>query len=123
MALLQLGAKDLADKKPQAALELYEAVEKRFPSSPLLPQTHLGCGRALYQLGHYAEAEGVLAPLAQNKDLGADARYWISMSQKAEKQFKAAAETLNPEMESVQSDSPKVAKSKDGATDAGAVPE
>src|SRR5262249_11376131 len=66
MALLQLGAKDLADKKPQAALELYEAIEKRFPSSPLLPQTHLGCGRALFQLGHFIEATSVLSPLAED---------------------------------------------------------
>ena len=111
MALLQLGAKDLASNKPQAALELYEAIEKRFPNTPLLPQTHLGCGRALYQLGHYAEAGSVLAPLADDKQLGTAARYWIAMSQKADMQSKAAAAAEKARQDKVLSEA-AVAKSK-----------
>ncbi|HEY2827095.1 MAG TPA: tetratricopeptide repeat protein, partial [Pirellulales bacterium] len=102
MALLQLGSKQLTASMPQAALELYEAIEKRFPNTPLLPQTHLGCGRALYQLGHFAEAGAVLAPLADDKQLGAAARYWIAMSQKADMQMKAAAEKQRREAEAAQ---------------------
>ncbi len=108
MALLQLGAKQLADKKPQAALELYEAIEKRFPNTPLLPQTHLGCGRALYQLGHFTEAVGVLSPLADDKQLGTAARYWIALSQKADSQQKfAAAQKARQEEESARAEATK----------------
>jgi len=111
MALLQLGAKQLATNKPQAALELYEAIEKRFPNTPLLPQTHLGCGRALFQLGHYAEAAGVLAPLTYDKQLGAAARYWVAMSQKEENKLKAAAaEKARQEEEAAQAAAAKSAK-------------
>ena len=90
MALLQLAARQLAANHPQAALEQYEAIEKRFPNSSQLPQTHLGCGRALYQLGHYAEAVNVLTPLSTNPELASDAKHWIAQAQSAEKRAKAA---------------------------------
>lgn len=112
MALLQLGAKELTDKKPQAALELYEAIEKRFPTSPLLPQTHLGCGRALFQLGHFAEAASVLSPLAEDKQLGAAARYWIAMAQKSETEQKIAEEKLRQQEEAAEAAKAAAAKAE-----------
>jgi TolA-binding protein len=95
MALLQLAARELSAGKPQAALEQYEAIEKRFPNSSLLPQTHLGCGKALFQLGHYSEAVSVLTPLVSNQELAGDAKQWIAQAQKAEKQTKAAEKLRN----------------------------
>ncbi len=90
MALLQLATRQLATNHPQAALEQYEAIEKRFPNSSQLPQTHLGCGRALFQLGHYAEAVNVLTPLTTNTELANNAQNWIAQAQQAAKEAKAA---------------------------------
>lgn len=82
-ALLQLATKQLSANQPQAALDLYAAIEKRFPTSPMLVQTHVGCGQALFQLGHFAEAENVLTPLADNTQVSADARHWLMLTQQA----------------------------------------
>ncbi|HTQ38607.1 MAG TPA: tetratricopeptide repeat protein [Pirellulales bacterium] len=99
MALLRLAGRELAAHRPQAALEQFEAISKRFPESPLLPQTHLGCGQALIQLGHYAEAESLLSSLADNQQVGAEAKHLMTIAKQADEQAKLAAESRRLEAE------------------------
>ncbi len=91
MAVLQLASRDLNANRPQAALEQFESIEKRFPSSPLLIQAHLGAGHALYQLARYDEAQKQLQGLSSSNDVGDEARYWLALVHKAQDHQKAVA--------------------------------
>lgn len=95
MALLELGDDAAAMGRNQQAFELYDSIVQRFPNGPLILQAQLGRGVSLYQLGRYEDAQRSLAEAASNKDLAPEARHWLVQSQKAQKQWNAAADTLS----------------------------
>ncbi|MCC7085589.1 MAG: tetratricopeptide repeat protein [Pirellulales bacterium] len=115
MALLNLSNSEAEKKNFQGALELCETFAQRFPASEFLPQSKLSRGRAQYELGRYADARATLSPLMADADLAEDARYWLALTQKAEKKFNEAAETLHGAVEATD----KKAKSTLAPSDSG----
>jgi cellulose synthase operon protein C len=99
MALLKLASVEAEKKNFNGAFEITESFEKRFATSELSPQAKLIRGRALYELGRYTAARETLSPLVADAELAEDARYWLALTQKAEKKFNEAAETLKAALE------------------------
>ena len=93
-ALLQLGTAENALGDYRAALDALERFAARFPASALADKGRLGRGYSLYKLARYREAEEVLHTVAGKPPLGAEAAYWLALSQKAEDKWQAAVDTL-----------------------------
>jgi TolA-binding protein len=94
-AALRLGMLENALGEHARALATLERLDTSAPVGPLQDKCRLGRGYALYQLGRYAECEEVLAGLLARPTLGIEAHYWQGMSQKARRQWSAAAQTLS----------------------------
>ena len=80
--------------KYHEAIELFAAFETRLAGSPRQPAARLGHGWALMKLGKPAEAGKVFEQIVGDEKLGIEARYWLGLSQKAQKDWPGAAETL-----------------------------
>jgi TolA-binding protein len=93
-ALLQLGAAENALGKHQAALAALEQFAARFPKSPLADKATLGRGYALLKLDRPREAQEGLASVADVASLSPEAPFWLALAQKAQDNWRAAAETL-----------------------------
>ncbi|MGO8749011.1 MAG: tetratricopeptide repeat protein [Thermoguttaceae bacterium] len=93
-AQFRLGAVQYAMGKYHEAIELFAAFETRLAGSPRQPAARLGHGWALMKLGKPAEAGKVFEQIVGDEKLGIEARYWLGLSQKAQKDWPGAAETL-----------------------------
>lgn len=80
--------------KHEKALEIWKTFEQQFPESSMRPRVELGRGWALYNLERYGEAQERLMSLVQDEAVGIEAQYWLGLTQRAQKQWKQAAETL-----------------------------
>lgn len=77
-----------------AARQAFAEIETAFPESPYLDRAKLGCGWCEFQLGRYAEATAVFAPLVERPEVGVEAGYWLGLTHKARQDWQAAAENL-----------------------------
>jgi len=93
-AQFHLGALQYASGRLEDTLETFEKFESTFAESPWQATARLGRGWALLRLGRLAEAEAAFQTIAADAQVGAEARYWLGLTQKAEKDWKAAAQTL-----------------------------
>lgn len=69
-------------------------VAQRWPQSEQGPESRLVRGWACYKLKRYADAGRLFSALIDNRDWGVEAGYWLGLTQLAEKQPAAAAQTL-----------------------------
>ena len=88
-AQFRLGAVQYAMGKYHEAIELFAAFETRLAGSPRQPAARLGHGWALMKLGKPAEAGKVFEQIVGDEKLGIEARYWLGLSQKAQKTGRA----------------------------------
>jgi len=93
-AQFQLGATYYGQQQFELAIEAFDALEKKFPRSPLRDKGRLGRAWALFHLKRYDQARDVLGSLLDSKPLGTEARYWLGLSYKALKDWPHAAEQL-----------------------------
>ncbi len=93
-AHLRLGAVQYAAGKHAEAAESFAGFEAKWPQSPRLASARLGHGWALMKLGRPAEAAALFQQIASDAKLGIEARYWLGLAQKAQKDWPAAAKTL-----------------------------
>jgi TolA-binding protein len=90
----RLGALEYAGGKYAAAARTLEAFETLFPGSPWLANARLGRGWTLLQLDRPAEAATALEKVVADPKLGIEARYWLGVALKAQKNWPAAAKTF-----------------------------
>lgn len=93
-AQFRLGALLYAVGRYDEAIESFDPFEKDLAGSPWRASARLGRGWALVKLNRYDEAGKLFTELADDPQLGLEARYWLGLNQKAQLQWKLAAETL-----------------------------
>jgi TolA-binding protein len=93
-ALVQLGSTENSLGSYDQALATFRQFAAKFPESSLTDKSQLGQGYSLHKLGLNADAQAILAPLASRPETRIDASYLLGLSQAAEQQWEAAAETL-----------------------------
>lgn len=93
-AQFHLGGLQYAAGRYAEAVETFAAFETRLAQSPWRPNARLGRGWALLKLKRPDEARPVFESITSDPKLGVDARYWLGLTQKAQQDWKAAAETL-----------------------------
>jgi TolA-binding protein len=93
-ALVQLGSTENSLGNYDQALSTLQEFTAKFPDSQLADKSQLGQGYALHKLGRNADAQAILASLASKPEMQVDASYLLGLSQAAEQQWQAAAETL-----------------------------
>jgi TolA-binding protein len=93
-ALVQLGSTENSLGSYDQALATFRQFAAKFPESSLTDKSQLGQGYSLHKLGLNADAQAILAPLASKPETKIDASYLLGLSQAAEQQWDAAAETL-----------------------------
>jgi cellulose synthase operon protein C len=93
-ALLNLGGRHFDDGDYAAAAGDYDAIEKRFPESPLVPLAQLNQGFARYQLGEFRQAIVQFEKAAETEQQAAEALLWKGLSLKGLSDLPAAADVL-----------------------------
>ncbi len=93
-AQLRLGAVQYALGKYAEAAESFAAFEAKWGQNAQLGAARLGHGWALMKLGRAKEAAALFQKVAADPKLAVEARYWLGLAQKAEKNWPAAAKTL-----------------------------
>jgi len=93
-ARFHLGALQYAAGKLEETVETFEAFESTLAESPWQATARLGRGWALFKLGRLDEAKSVFASLASDPKHGVEARYWLGLTEKAQKSWQSAAKTL-----------------------------
>ncbi len=93
-AQFHLGATQYAMGKFEAAIATFDAFETRLAQSRWRPTVRLGRGWALVKLNRLAEAVPVFTSVVTDPQVGFQARYWLGLTQKAQKDYPAAARTL-----------------------------
>jgi TolA-binding protein len=93
-ALVQLGSTENSLGSYEQALATFKQFAARFPGSSLTDKSQLGQGYSLHKLGRNADAQAILAPLSSKPEMQVDAADLLGLSQAAEQQWDAAAETL-----------------------------
>ena len=93
-AQFHLGALQYAAGKLEETVEAFEAFESTLAESPWQSTARLGRGWALFKLDRLAEAKSVFASIASDAKLGVEARYWLGLTEKAQKDWQSAAQTL-----------------------------
>jgi TolA-binding protein len=93
-AQFHLGAIQYAMGKFAEAISSFDAFETRLAQSHWRPTVRLGRGWALVKLNRLAEAVPVFASIVSDPQVGLQARYWLGLTQKAQKDYPAAAKTL-----------------------------
>ena len=94
-ALMQVGAIENVLGDHAAALATFDDFARRFPQSELTDKVQLGRGYALLKLGRTQEAQQTLAPLAAKPAMQLEGSYYLALTQAAEGQWQAAAQTLS----------------------------
>ncbi len=93
-AQFHLGALQYATQKYAEAIETFAAFETRLAESPWRSNARLGRGWALLKLERPDEAKPVFEGITSDRKVGIQARYWLGLTQKAEQDWAAAAQTL-----------------------------
>jgi len=93
-AQFHLGALQYAAGRLEEALETFHPFESRLANSRWQPTARLGRGWALLKLGRLAEAKSAFQSAASDAKVGVEARYWLGLTLKSEKNWQAAAQTL-----------------------------
>jgi TolA-binding protein len=93
-AQFHLGALQYAMGKFGEAISTFDAFETRLAQSRWLATVRLGRGWALVKLNRLAEAVPVFTSIVSDPQVGLQARYWLGLTQKAQKDYAAAAKTL-----------------------------
>jgi len=93
-AQFHLGALQYAAGKLEDTVEAFEAFEATLAESPWQSTARLGRGWALFKLDRLAEAKSVFESIASDAKLGVEARYWLGLTEKAQKNWQSAAQTL-----------------------------
>jgi cellulose synthase operon protein C len=93
-ATYQLGLLYYKAGKHEHALNVWKTFRAHYPESKFRTRVELGMGWALYRLERYGEAQERLAGLVKDDQVGIEAQYWLGLSQRAQEQWKQAAETL-----------------------------
>ena len=93
-AQFHLGALQYAMGKFEEAISTFDAFEGRLAQSRWRPTVRLGRGWALVKLDRFAEAVPVFTNIVTDPQVGVQARYWLGLTQKAQKDYAAAAKTL-----------------------------
>lgn len=91
---LRLGAVQYAMGKHAEAAESFGVFEKTWPNSPRQATARLGHGWALLRLDRPAEAAVMFQKITGDAQLGVEARYWLGLARKAQKDWSAAATIL-----------------------------
>ena len=93
-AQFHLGALQYAMGKFEEAIATFDAFENRLSQSRWRPTVRLGRGWALVKLNRLAEAVPVFKSIAADPQVGLQARDWLGLTEKAQKDYPAAAKTL-----------------------------
>jgi TolA-binding protein len=93
-AQFHLGALQYAMGKFEEAISTFDAFETRLPQSRWRPTVRLGHGWALVKLNRLAEAVPVFTSIVADPQVGLQAHYWLGLTEKAQKDYAAAAKTL-----------------------------
>jgi TolA-binding protein len=93
-AQFRLGALQYATGKYAEAVETFKEFDAKFPQSPRRPTVRLSEGWALIKLKKLDEAKTLFSNLAADPKVGIEARYWLGMVQREQKQWPEAAKTL-----------------------------
>lgn len=94
MAQFHLGALQYAQGRFEEALKTFSAFDTTFAQSPVRSTVQLGRGWALLKLGRVDDAREAFQSLQDDPKVGIEARYWLGLTQKQQKNWKAAATTL-----------------------------
>lgn len=90
----RLGAMQYAQGKFAAAVQSFEPFESTFAKSNWQAMARLGRSWALLKLNKSAEAQAFLQRIVSDPKVGLEARYWLGLAQKGEKNWRQAAKTL-----------------------------
>jgi TolA-binding protein len=93
-AQLRLGAVQYALGKHAEAAESFAAFEANRGQSAQLATARLGHGWALLKLNRAGEAAALFEQVAADPKRAVEARYWLGLAKKAQKDWSAAAKTL-----------------------------
>lgn len=93
-AAFYLGVLQGEREKFAEARDLFDAFEKKFPQSPLLPEAKLRKGMAHVRLRQHAEAAGLLTSLQDHPQLSDQARWWLAKAQAGAADLNNAAAKL-----------------------------
>jgi TolA-binding protein len=93
-AIYRLGLLYYRAGKHEHALDVWNNFQDRYPESKFRSRVELGMGWALYRLERYGEAQERLIGLVKDPQIGIEAQYWLGLAQRAQEQWKLAAETL-----------------------------
>lgn len=93
-AQCHLGILQYATGQYARAVDTFAVFETTLAGSSWQSNARLGRGWALRKLGRLDEAQSVLAEITSDPKVGVDARYWVGIIQRTEKDWAAAAESL-----------------------------
>jgi len=93
-AYFHLAVLQFAQRRYDAALASFDALQREFVDSRWQPKTQLGRSWALIKLGRFDEAEQSLRTILEHREVGVEARYWLGMLQRQRGQWADAARTL-----------------------------
>ena len=93
-AQFHLGVLQFLRGRHEAALDTLAAFEDDFSDSARRPQARLTRGWALMKLGRAGEALPWFQRVADDAEIGVEARYWAGLAQRELRQWQRAAETL-----------------------------
>ncbi len=93
-AQFRLGVLQFLGGRHEEALATLEALEQKFTESPRKPKARLARGWALMKLKRPEDALPLFQSVADDNEIGVEARYWIGLAQREQRQWQAAADTL-----------------------------
>lgn len=76
------------------ALDCFRKFDQAFAKSRLRFRAALAAAQSLYQLRQLDEAQPILEALAEQAEVGLEARYWLGLTLEARRDWPAASETL-----------------------------
>ncbi len=93
---IAIGTRYFEDKNYEGALQAFQELGQKFPTSPWASAARLNGALCLYQLQRFEQAEAQLKTQVQTESKEVpDAWYWLGMTQKARGQHETAAKTLS----------------------------
>jgi TolA-binding protein len=93
-ALYFLGKRQYADGRHAEAIASFDELEKKHPDSRYRPSARLGKGCALFRDRKHDDAQAIFESLADDKQLGVEARLWLGAIHKARRNWETAAATM-----------------------------
>lgn len=106
-AKYRLGALQYAEHQYSAALDTFSDFDEIEASNPWAASAALGRGWALMKLDRHPEAAEVFQQLRDHPRVAIQARYWLGLCRKAQKDWTGAAQALRHAAEQFQRESAK----------------